>query len=121
MTAQFWIEIYNFIMNWYWIPVALGFTFVLTTILIENRNPTKTIAWLMIIVFLPVIGIIIYFFFGQKFKKIRKFTKTEKNERKLLTKIWDEKNIEIVEPTLTIRSAWKEEYEEQLQTLLEKI
>ena len=31
------------------------------------------------------------------------------------------KNINIVEPTLTIRSAWKEEYEEQLQTLVESI
>ena len=31
------------------------------------------------------------------------------------------KNIDLVEPTLTIRSAWKEEYEEQLQTLVESI
>ena len=31
------------------------------------------------------------------------------------------KNINIVAPTLTIRSAWKEEYEEQLQTLVESI
>ncbi len=31
------------------------------------------------------------------------------------------KNITIVEPMLTIRSAWKEEYEEQLQTLMKSI
>ena len=31
------------------------------------------------------------------------------------------KNIDIADPTLSIRSAWKEEYEEQLQTLVENI
>jgi len=31
------------------------------------------------------------------------------------------KDIQIVEPMLTIRSAWKEEYQEQLDTLINSI
>ncbi|MDR2084279.1 MAG: cardiolipin synthase [Bacteroidales bacterium] len=41
---------------------------IIGTILIvisENRNPSKTIAWLLLLVFLPAIGIIMYFIFGQ--------------------------------------------------------
>jgi hypothetical protein len=31
------------------------------------------------------------------------------------------KEIQIVEPTLTIRSAWKDEYQEELNTLIDSI
>lgn len=40
----------------------LGFTLV---ILLENRNPLKTIPWVIVLLFLPGVGIIFYFFFGQ--------------------------------------------------------
>jgi cardiolipin synthase len=41
---------------------------IIGTILIvlsENRNPTKTTAWLLVLVFLPAVGLIVYFIFGQ--------------------------------------------------------
>ena len=48
--------------------VALG---VGLTVLMENRQPTKALVWLLVLVFLPVVGIIIYFFFGQNTRKER--------------------------------------------------
>ncbi|MEG0529147.1 MAG: PLDc N-terminal domain-containing protein, partial [Bacilli bacterium] len=63
------LEIWTFIKAWYWVPVTLLYIMVIITILIENGNPTKTIAWILVIIFLPFIGIIIYFFFGQKFNR----------------------------------------------------
>ena len=104
METEFWQIVLQFIKDWYWVPVSLGYIFVLTTILIENRNPTKTIAWLMIIVFIPLVGIIFYFFFGQKFKKIKSFTETQQNERKILTDLWNKNNYKIKEEINTLRN-----------------
>lgn len=38
---------------------------IVIIILLENRNPLKALAWILLIVFLPFIGIIIYIIFGQ--------------------------------------------------------
>lgn len=46
----------------------LGLTFV---ILLENRNPLKTIPWVLVLLFLPGIGIIFYIFFGQDNRRQR--------------------------------------------------
>lgn len=38
-------------------------------VLMDNRQPSKTMAWLMVLTFLPIFGIIIYFFFGRNTRK----------------------------------------------------
>lgn len=38
-------------------------------VLMDNRQPSKTMAWLMVLTFLPFVGIIIYFFFGRNTRK----------------------------------------------------
>lgn len=48
--------------------LILGTTLVVLT---ENRNPIKTIAWLTVLVFVPVIGFILYYIFGQDTRKQR--------------------------------------------------
>lgn len=56
----------------YWVFMALyvyTIIVVLITILIENRNPVKTLAWVTIMVLLPVVGIILYIFFGKNFRR----------------------------------------------------
>ena len=50
------------------------FLIVVATIvclLLENRNPYKTLVWVLVLVFLPVIGLVLYFFFGQDRRKER--------------------------------------------------
>ena len=45
----------------------LFFLTVVVTIMVvilDNRNPFKTLVWVLVLVFLPVIGLILYFFFG---------------------------------------------------------
>ena len=44
------------------------FGLVLGTILVivlENRNPVKTLAWVLVLLFLPIVGLVFYFFFGR--------------------------------------------------------
>ncbi len=38
-------------------------------IVFENRNPVKTLSWLLVILFIPVVGMIVYFFFGRNYRK----------------------------------------------------
>lgn len=37
--------------------------------LVENRNPVKSIAWIMVLVFLPIVGFFCYILVGRKFRK----------------------------------------------------
>ena len=34
-------------------------------IVLDNRNPVKTMAWMLVLVFLPIVGLVLYVFFGQ--------------------------------------------------------
>lgn len=45
---------------------------IFTTILfllVENRNPVKSIAWILVLLFVPVLGVFFYFLVGKKFRK----------------------------------------------------
>ncbi len=40
-------------------------------VLLDNRQPDKTMAWMMVIIFLPVVGLLFYFFFGINYRRER--------------------------------------------------
>jgi len=44
-------------------------------LLMDNRSPSTTLAWLLVLSFLPYVGIIIYFFFGENTRKKRIISK----------------------------------------------
>lgn len=89
-------EAWILLKEWYWIPLAVLYLGVISTILIENRNPTKTIAWLLVIVFVPIIGLVIYYLFGQKFSKEKRLRQTNHRQTKLL-----ERSFDLLEPKIT--------------------
>ena len=43
-----------------WIAITLAIVHVV----MDNRQPAKTMAWALVIFFLPVVGIVLYLFFG---------------------------------------------------------
>ena len=58
----------------HWIVILIYTIVVLGTlvsVLTDNRQPAKTMAWVLVLLFLPVIGIIFYFFFGRNTRKKR--------------------------------------------------
>ncbi len=87
----------HFTLDWYWVPLVVLYTGVISAILIENRNPTKTIAWILVIIFLPVIGLVFYYFFGQKFVKVQKIKKINKQQALRLKHQW-----ELLEPDMEL-------------------
>ena len=56
----------------YWIFISVYVIVVVATIinvLMDNRLPVKTMAWVMVLAFMPVVGIVLYFFFGHDTRK----------------------------------------------------
>ncbi|MBQ9571328.1 MAG: PLDc N-terminal domain-containing protein, partial [Prevotella sp.] len=56
----------------HWLILFVYVVVVIASILavvLDNRQPAKTMAWVLVLIFLPVIGFILYFFFGQNTRK----------------------------------------------------
>ena len=50
---------------------------VIIVIISENRSPIKTIAWLLVLIFLPIFGLVIYYFFGQDTRRMRQLSEKQ--------------------------------------------
>ncbi len=76
--------------------VALG---VGLTVLMENRQPTKALVWLLVLVFVPVLGIVLYFFFGQNTRKERIISRQSLDElsRRSMMGYVEQKNLSVPE------------------------
>ncbi len=61
--------------HWYWLPMTLALIGVFLTVIIENRNPAKSTVYLLLLVVLPGIGLIVFYFFGRDYRKQLKFKK----------------------------------------------
>ena len=55
--------------------VILAVVFTLVFIVMENRNPVKTLAWVLVLIFLPVVGLVLYYFFGRDTRKEKLISK----------------------------------------------
>ncbi len=53
----------------FWILYVYIIISIIVVILLENRNPAKSLIWVLVLIFLPVIGIIFYAFVGQDFRR----------------------------------------------------
>lgn len=59
--------------HWVFLSVyVITIVTVTMRVLMANRQPTKTIAWILVLVFIPIFGAIFYFFFGKTTRKERR-------------------------------------------------
>lgn len=55
----------------YWLCIAIYSATIISIIYIilkENRNPVRSLAWITVLFFLPVAGLVLYLFFGRSIK-----------------------------------------------------
>lgn len=64
----------------------INILFAFAVVFIERKNPASTWTWLMVLLFLPTIGFILYLFLGQNLKRKRMF-RLKKEERENLSSI----------------------------------
>lgn len=71
-----------------WIYYALMTIYAVTVIVIlcvivsENRNPVKSLAWVTVLLLLPLVGVVLYLFFGRSIKNTRMISR--RNRRRLM-------------------------------------
>ena len=65
--------LYNIVVVLYIVMVLA----VIGVVLGENRNPVKSIAWVLVLVLLPVVGLVVYLIFGRSLKGMRIISRTD--------------------------------------------
>jgi cardiolipin synthase len=64
-------------------------TVIFTVILViqQKGDPLKTISWLLVILFLPYVGIVLYFFFGKNYRKEKIYSRKGLSDQEHLKKL----------------------------------
>src|SRR5690606_38551218 len=72
------------------ILIAINYILVILTafvVLTKNINPTKTISYIIILVFFPFFGLIVYYLFGQEYRKNKIFNRKNILNQKIITDV----------------------------------
>lgn len=73
------ITIYVFIALYFLTVVSVAFN-----VMLENRNPVRTLAWIVVLVAVPFVGFVFYLYFGVNYRKIKMFSMKELGDMKWL-------------------------------------
>lgn len=72
-------------MAWYYVLLLIAYfgtiISLVAVVLSENRNPVKSLAWITVLLTVPVFGFVLYVFFGRSLKNTRMITR--RNRRRL--------------------------------------
>lgn len=71
----------------------LGLLLVGTVIFLENRNPEKTVAWLVVLAVFPLVGFVFYLLFGRNARKRKLFHHKYIDEQKLRSVVHHQRGI----------------------------
>lgn len=82
---------FSFITNNIWI-LLLVINYILViivafVILLKNINPTKTVSYIIVLVFFPFLGLIVYYLFGQEYRKDKIFNRKHVLNQKIITEV----------------------------------
>ncbi len=70
-----------------YVCVALYFLTLISVIfnvILENRNPVRTLAWIIVMVAIPLVGFLFYLYFGVNYRKIKMFSRKGLGDMKWL-------------------------------------
>ena len=70
-------DIFKYIVEIFYIYIIIS---TIVVVLLDNRSPVKTMAWILVLIFLPVVGFVFYFFFGQNVRRKRLISRRIANQ-----------------------------------------
>jgi len=79
LTNNIWITL--LIINYLLVIVVAFF------ILLKNINPTKTVSYIIVLAFFPFFGLIVYYLFGQEYRKDKIFNRKHILNQKIITNV----------------------------------
>lgn len=81
----------NFLTNNVWVLLlVINYILVIAvafTILLKNINPTKTVSYIIVLVFFPFFGLIVYYLFGQEYRKDKIFNRKHILNQKIIENV----------------------------------
>jgi cardiolipin synthase len=83
--------------------MTLIFIGIVATILLENRNPIKAVAYILVLVFIPIVGLIVYYYLGRDLRKRRRFTLKGSKDEVLFTRYWQSQKGEVEKRQVNLR------------------
>ena len=95
------------VLDWFGILSILNMVLafmVAIHLLMDNRSPSTTLAWLLVLSFLPYVGIVIYFFFGENTRKKRIISKKSLDQlsRRSMLSYVEQKELNVPDDTQTL-------------------
>jgi cardiolipin synthase len=87
-------------LHWIWVFVyAVIVVMVMVKVLMDNREPAKTMAWLLVLWFVPLAGIVLYFFFGQNTRKEKLISQRSLDQlsKRAMTEFAEQRNLRVPE------------------------
>jgi len=61
--------------------------FMVVLVIQQRGDPMKTIAWLLVVTFVPLLGIVLYFYFGKNYRKEKIFSRKELADSERIKKL----------------------------------
>lgn len=96
----------------------INILFALTVVFVERKNPTATIAWLMALLLIPVLGFLLYLVFGQSFYRDRMF-RIKKEDDEALTNIIESQKKDLFRSDVPLSDSVTDSYKRMMLMLLE--
>ncbi|MBC3847126.1 cardiolipin synthase [Winogradskyella echinorum] len=84
----------DFVKNYIW-QILLGLNYILAlfavfTILLKKINPTKTLSYIIVLLVFPFVGLLVYYLFGQEYRKSKIFDRKKVLNQSVVKRIKDE-------------------------------
>lgn len=76
-----WLQITIYVLIALYILTVIS---VAINVILENRNPVRTLAWIIVLVTVPFIGFLFYLYFGINYRKVKMFSMKELGDMKWL-------------------------------------
>jgi cardiolipin synthase A/B len=76
------------------VPIILAYIGVILTILLDNKNPTKSIAYILLLTLVPILGLVVYYFFGRDYRKQRLFNLKGAIDGPVIERFWADRQAE---------------------------
>lgn len=74
----------EFTMQIIYVIFAITIMLIIIILVLENSSPVHTLAWIMVLIFLPGLGFVFYLFFGRNWRKITLFNRKEHFDNRVL-------------------------------------
>lgn len=102
-----------------WIILPLNVIFAIIIVFFERKEPTETIAWLVVLFLLPPVGFVLYLLLGQNYTRQRMFVVKEREDRSFLQEIFAEQQRTLVGDNYRCTSPEVERFNKTVSLLLQ--